>query len=481
ASFTLQPRTLTVTRAGNGSGDITVSPGNLTWSGNAGTATYTHGTVVILIATAYSGSIFTGWGGDCSGTAPTCTLTMTKDTNVTATFASQSRKLTVTKYGSGVGNVTASTGNLTWSGDSGTADYTIATVVTLTATAEPDSTLKAWTGCDTTNGATCVVTMTASKAVTVRFSKGVDAVKGDFDGDGKSDLLLVDDSNGNIYILLSSAVQTSSGVNASSKGYPGKAASSHWHVLATGDFNGDGKADILWQDSSTGDVVVWLMDGTTTTKEAYVRRGMSVDWVFKGVGDFNGDGKSGILWHNTSNGGIEVWLMDGDTIKTAGMPAIVHLSTWRIQAIADFDGDGKTDILWYNTSDGGLYMWFMDGCLISSSVFLAATSDITWQIQAVADLNGDGKADIIWQNSSTGDVGVWIMDGVTVKSMDTVYKTLPNNWQFRSTGDFNGDGKADLLWQDSSTGDVAAWFMGGTTIASTGGIARGIPSNWLVK
>jgi hypothetical protein len=67
------------------------------------------------------------------------------------------------------------------------------------------------------------------------------------------------------------------------------------------DFNGDGKADILWQNSSTGERLIWLMNGTTYTSTVnlgFVATSLSIT----GSSDFNGDGKSDILLQNSSTG-----------------------------------------------------------------------------------------------------------------------------------------------------------------------------------
>ena len=77
---------------------------------------------------------------------------------------------------------------------------------------------------------------------------------------------------------------------------------------AAGDFNGDGKSDILWQNDS-GTPAIWLMDGLTIAGAA-VAANPGPTWHVEGTGDFNGDGKSDILWQNDS-GAPAIWLMDG--------------------------------------------------------------------------------------------------------------------------------------------------------------------------
>ncbi len=81
--------TLTVSKAGAaaGSGVVTSSPAGISCGGDCSEA-YTSGTSVTLTASAPSGTVFSGWGGACAGTAATCTVTMDAAKSVTANFAS---------------------------------------------------------------------------------------------------------------------------------------------------------------------------------------------------------------------------------------------------------------------------------------------------------------------------------------------------------------------------------------------------------
>jgi hypothetical protein len=89
-----------------------------------------------------------------------------------------------------------------------------------------------------------------------------------------------------------------------------------------GDFNGDGKADILWRDSS-GTNAIWLMDGLVLSSSALIPGVSNTAWTIAGVGDFNGDGPADILWRNTSGGDNAVWLMNGFTpVNTALIPSV---------------------------------------------------------------------------------------------------------------------------------------------------------------
>jgi len=172
ATFTLSNTySLTVTRAGTGSGMVSASTGTLTWAGNTGTAAYpVYGTQVILAAMASPGSTFTGWSGACSGIG-SCTVIMTEARNVTATFMYNSYLLTVTRNGTGSGLVSADTGTFTWIGNTGTAHYTdYGTLVTLTATASEGSTFSGWSGEGCTGTGTCTVTITAARNINAAFT-----------------------------------------------------------------------------------------------------------------------------------------------------------------------------------------------------------------------------------------------------------------------------------------------------------------------
>jgi hypothetical protein len=172
ATFALSSTySLTVTRAGTGSGIVSASTGTLTWTGNTGTAAYTeYGAQVTLTATAYPESTFIGWSGACSGTG-ICQVVMTEAKNVTATFLYNSFPLTVTRDGTGSGTVSASTGTLAWTGNTGTAIYTeYGTDVTLAAAASAGSTFAGWSGEGCTGTGNCTVTMTAARNVNVTFT-----------------------------------------------------------------------------------------------------------------------------------------------------------------------------------------------------------------------------------------------------------------------------------------------------------------------
>ncbi len=232
-------------------------------------------------------------------------------------------------------------------------------------------------------------------------------------------------------------------------------------AVVKSDFNGDGKADILWQHTS-GARAIWIMNGTTFVRSVNLGT-VEIPWNIAGSGDFNGDGKSDILWQNSSTGQRLIWIMNGTT-HTSNVSLGTVATSWSIAGSSDFNGDGKSDILWQNSSTGQRLIWIMNGTTHTSTVNLGFVAT-SWSIAGSSDFNGDGKSDILWQNSSTGQRAVWIMNGTTRTSTVNL-GTVATSWSIAGSGDFNGDGKSDILWQNTA-GIRAVWLMNGTTYGSS--------------
>ncbi len=156
AVFTLGTSyTLSITRAGTGSGTVTSSSGGID-CGTTCSASFASGTAVTLTATPGAAYQFSGWSGACTGTGA-CIVTMTAARSVTATFGScASGTLTVMKSGAGTGTVTSNTGTINC-GTTCSAGFGCVSSTILTATPAAGSRFAGWSGACSGTGATCTV------------------------------------------------------------------------------------------------------------------------------------------------------------------------------------------------------------------------------------------------------------------------------------------------------------------------------------
>ena len=194
------------------------------------------------------------------------------------------------------------------------------------------------------------------------------------------------------------------------------------------DFDGDGKADILWRNNSTGQNYLYLMDGIAPTAYIGINTVGDLNWQIQGVDDFNGDGNADILWRHAITGQNYLYLMDGGAISAHGLINTVTDSSWVIAGTGDFDGDGKADILWRNNNTGLNYLYLMDGVTPKAYAAINTVADSNWQIQGVDDFNGDGKADILWRHAATGQNYLYMMDGSAISAHGLINNVPDLNW-----------------------------------------------------
>lgn len=162
--------TLTVSKAGTGTGAVTSAPAGIN-CGATCSAAYATNTSVTLTAAAAAGSSFSGWSGSCSGTAASSSVVLSASKTCVATFAAAPAQysLAVTLAGTGSGTVTSSPAGISC-GTSCSANYSSGTNVTLTAAVASGSTFTGWSGaCSGTSAATSVA-MTAAKNCTATFT-----------------------------------------------------------------------------------------------------------------------------------------------------------------------------------------------------------------------------------------------------------------------------------------------------------------------
>jgi hypothetical protein len=227
-----------------------------------------------------------------------------------------------------------------------------------------------------TAGSTVIWLMQADGAILSQGFIGGDATwrleaSGDYNGDTRDDVVWRDSVSGfNVMWLMDGTTATAEQMIGGDL---------LWRLASTSadyDSNADGMADLIWT-RTTGAKVLHRMNGTSVISAAV----LSVDdhVTLAGTGDFNGDGRHDLLWRNSSSGiapGMVIgWLMDDGTIISSAL--IGGDLSWAVNNTADVNGDGKTDIIWRDSS-GGTVVWLMNSFNALENVVLGG--DATWTL-----------------------------------------------------------------------------------------------------
>jgi hypothetical protein len=263
---------------------------------------------------------------------------------------------------------------------------------------------------------------------------------GDFNGDGKSDILWRNSSTGSNVIWRSGLKSTPQGV--------ARVADTQWQVAAVGDFGGDGKSDILWRDAITGANTIW--NSANKNSRQSVASMPDVLWQVAGIGDFNGDGKDDILWRHAATGANLIWRSGGNATPQA-VASVTNLE-WKVAGVGDFNADGKDDILWHDTATGANTIW--KSADSSTRQVVSGVTNLEWQVVGVGDFNGDARSDILWRNEATGANTLWRSANSATRQ---VVASVALQWQAVGIGDFNGDARSDILWRNFTSGANSIW------------------------
>lgn len=318
----------------------------------------------------------------------------------------------------------------------------------------------------------------------------------DFNGDGRDDILWRNTVTGQI----SNWLGESDGGFFINDGAALFTASTSTQVIAIGDFDGDSFADLLLRNVDNGVIGVRLgtPSGAFTLDSNFSRGGfgneVDVAWTVLGAGDFNGDGRDDLLWRNTQTGAISNWLgsSNGDWVVNDAAALTTALASENFVGIGDFNGDGRDDIVTvFNSGSVGSYtLSFVlpNGALEPEDPFTGFGIPLDWQIAGVGDFNGDGRDDLLWRNSVTGAVSNWLYAGGlgtgTFLINDAVaMRQVPNNWNVVDVADYNGDGRDDILWRNADTGALSDWLgiaNGGFAINDAAALTI-VSTQWLVQ
>ncbi|MEI6207530.1 MAG: SUMF1/EgtB/PvdO family nonheme iron enzyme, partial [Desulfuromonadales bacterium] len=259
-----------------------------------------------------------------------------------------------------------------------------------------------------------------------------------------------------------------------------------WSIVGQGDFDGDGIKDLVWWNNRTGQVRIMLMSSATTVKSstAVIYTEPNTYWRIVATGDIDGDGKADLIWWNKLTGQVAVTLVNGTTAVTTSNSIIYTEpnTTWKIVAAADFNGDKKVELLWCNSKTGQVALGQTNGTSASTANLIYTASDTDWRIAGVGDLDGDGKADIVWHNRTTGQVYGLLTNGSSVTNGAMMYTETNTYWEIVSVGNYTSDSKADLLWWNQLTGQLYLMPMNGLSVGSGGAMLNTqLDNSWKIQ
>jgi len=248
--------------------------------------------------------------------------------------------------------------------------------------------------------------------------------------------------------------------------------------VTTGDFNGDGIADLAVANFNSGTVTVHLGDGTGGFQPpSAISLGVS-EPDFITATDLNADGKLDLAVADQF-GSVDILLGDGNGgfAPAPGSPHSAGVGPRSI-AVADYNGDGRPDLAVanFNGPDVSILLASGGGNFGPATSVPVGGSPIS---VATADLNGDGKADLVTANFNQSTVSVLLGDGTggftpaTSSPIDVGASSFPSGVLAK---DLNGDGIPDIAVARGAFSDIDVLLNNGAALfTSSGGFATGGP------
>jgi hypothetical protein len=234
------------------------------------------------------------------------------------------------------------------------------------------------------------------------------------------------------------------------------------HAMAVGDFNNDGRSDIVVANSGTSNIGVLLGYGNGSfVRIMTYSTGESSAPYSVAVGDFNNDDQLDIVVANYNAASVGVLLGYGNgTFSVVKIYSTGQGSTPRSVAVGDFDNDNRLDIVVanYGINSVGILLGYGDGTFGNQVTFSTGYySAVFWL--SVGDFNSDNRLDIATANFKGNNVGILLGYGngtfADVMTYSTGAGSAPTCVR---VGDFNNDNRLDIAVTSSGTKSIVVLF-----------------------
>jgi hypothetical protein len=230
----------------------------------------------------------------------------------------------------------------------------------------------------------------------------------------------------------------------------------HPRGVVVADFNGDGYPDIAVSNFDTNSIAVFLNDGTgnfgapvVTLVQLTSSLGLNVGAL--AVGDFNEDGKPDLVVSTIAGMQSSIVLLGNGDGTFSEQPPIPNSFGFLSAKVADLNGDGHQDLVFALDGSIAISLGNGDGTFGAMTVLPSGSSPGLYLGLTVADFNGDGKLDIAASDfgSASGGFGTLVFyagnGDRTFANPTAVELSLSSFPGSLASADFNGDGKQDLL------------------------------------
>ncbi|HEX3149679.1 MAG TPA: VCBS repeat-containing protein, partial [Gemmataceae bacterium] len=296
-------------------------------------------------------------------------------------------------------------------------------------------------------------------------SKPVAIAVGDFNTDGKSDVVTANDDAHFVSVLLGNGDGTFQSSNDIDIGQSPVS-------VVEGDLNGDGKLDIATANQTDNSIAILLGNGDGTFQAATtVSTGASTGPASIAVGDLDGDGKADLAVADNGADTVTILTGDGNGGFTATGTTTVNANPTSV-ALVNLDNDGDLDIVTVSGGIGHLNVNLNNGNGTFATTVNYATGLVANTVVA-GDFNEDGKPDVAVACGFTSSDGVSILlgkgDGTFFPFVD--YSAGGQTPASIAIADLNGDGHQDLLTANGQLANNSVSYLPGTG-TGTFGVAR---------